>query len=408
MKKRILSCLMTVCLVLTMLPTWVFAAEENGISTSVTEVRAGDTFTVTLNIPSISEALSNIEFNISFNKDVFEVTEYTKPSFATMSNTAAEANNAGRLTCTNTSSTGDNDLTVLQSGGTMTATFKVKADAASNSYDFVVSKYEIKSINEETYLPIDRAPAGTVKTASVTVVSTISGEQNITGVTAPAKNAAPTASGDLTAPANTTVTIKWFAVPESGTETELTTGNFVGDTVYKAVINVKPGTGYVFADGVTFTVDGENWDAAKKSDGSYDLTKTFGKTAGKDALTGSVTISNTSPRIGDMLTAQTGSLNYGTESAGTLSYQWKAGEGVVGTDSATYTVQTADRGKTITVTVSNSNNSGSVTSAATEAVQKAAGPATVPTVPSEGDITALTDVIQVAVTAGQEYGIGGK
>ena len=149
MKKRITSVLTVICLLLTMLPNVAFATGGNGIVSSATTVKGGEVFTVTLEIPNISEPLSNIEFNISFNKDIFEVTEYAKPSFATMSNTPSEANSAGKLTCTNTSSSGDNDISALQSGGVMTATFKVKDTATAGTYDFTVSKYEVKSIDEE-------------------------------------------------------------------------------------------------------------------------------------------------------------------------------------------------------------------------------------------------------------------
>ena len=96
----------------------------------------------------------------------------------------------------------------------------------------------------------------------------------------------------------------------------------------------------------------------------------------KPALGGMVTITGASspnPKIGDTLTANTGSLNYNGATAGTLSYQWKAGGADVGTGS-TYTVKVGDYNKKITVTVTNSNNTGSVSSMATAAVVKKDGP----------------------------------
>ena len=94
----------------------------------------------------------------------------------------------------------------------------------------------------------------------------------------------------------------------------------------------------------------------------------------KPELKGSVTIDKTSPKIGDTLTADTTSLSYNGATAGTLSYQWKAGGDNVGSNSDKYTVQVGDHNKKITVTVTNSNNTGSVSSMATAAVVKKDGP----------------------------------
>ncbi|MCL2153365.1 MAG: InlB B-repeat-containing protein [Oscillospiraceae bacterium] len=90
-----------------------------------------------------------------------------------------------------------------------------------------------------------------------------------------------------------------------------------------------------------------------------------------DTLTGTVTISNTSPRIGDVLT---GSL-VGGNNTGTLSYQWKANGTNVGTNSDTYTVIEADFGKTITLEIRSSVEVGAVNSTPTTAVDKADDPA---------------------------------
>ena len=235
---------MIVCLMLTMLPTSAFAAGENGIAASTAKVKAGETFVVTLKIPSISETLSNIEFNISFDNTVFDVTEYNQPSFATMSNTPAEANAAGRLTCTNVSPTGDNDITALQSGGTMTATFKAKDTAVAGSYSFTVSKYEIKSIDETTHMPIDHAPTGTVKVANVEVVSELTGDLPVT-IAKPAKGNTPVTNISGT---NFTGSINWTPA--------VTGGKFAADTPYIAEVILNANPGYQFVNGVNPIVAG--------------------------------------------------------------------------------------------------------------------------------------------------------
>jgi hypothetical protein len=70
-----------------------------------------------------------------------------------------------------------------------------------------------------------------------------------------------------------------------------------------------------------------------------------------------VSISGT-VEAGQTLTAVTTSLN----GDGTITYQWKHGSTVIGTNSNTYQVTADDLTSAITVTVSRANNSGSVTS----------------------------------------------
>jgi hypothetical protein len=106
-------------------------------------------------------------------------------------------------------------------------------------------------------------------------------------------------------------------------------------------------------------------------------------TTDKNVLTGIATIDKTSPMIGDVLT---GSLTDGSGAAGTLTYQWKADDTNVGTNSSTYTVIAADRGKVITLIITASDETGSVTSAGTSAVvMKTAPPA--PLAPTLGSKT---------------------
>ncbi|MDR0456169.1 MAG: leucine-rich repeat domain-containing protein [Treponema sp.] len=80
-------------------------------------------------------------------------------------------------------------------------------------------------------------------------------------------------------------------------------------------------------------------------------------------LTGTVSIDGTA-QVGQTLTANTGSLG----GSGTITYQWKRGSTVIGTDSSTYIIQSADVGSTITVTVSRDGYSGSITSSPTAVV----------------------------------------
>ena len=74
-------------------------------------------------------------------------------------------------------------------------------------------------------------------------------------------------------------------------------------------------------------------------------------------LTGTVTIDGTA-QVGHALTANTSALG-GT---GAISYQWKRGTTVTGTNNNTYVLQPYDVGNTLTVTVTRSGYTGSVTS----------------------------------------------
>lgn len=84
-------------------------------------------------------------------------------------------------------------------------------------------------------------------------------------------------------------------------------------------------------------------------------------------LYGNVTISNMSPKVGDTLT---GSLASGNNT-GTLHYVWKAGGSQVGVDTASYTVIADDLGKTITLEITSTVETGTRTSAATAEVSAA-------------------------------------
>ena len=124
------------------------------------------------------------------------------------------------------------------------------------------------------------------------------------------------------------------------------------------------------------------------------------------ALGGTVTITGASspnPKIGETLTANTSGLDYnGATGTHTLSYQWKADGGNVGSNSDKYTVQVGDYNKTITVTVTNSNNTGSVSSAETAAVVKKDG-SSAPAAPVVKDATAVG--FTYTAIAGQQYAI---
>jgi hypothetical protein len=82
-------------------------------------------------------------------------------------------------------------------------------------------------------------------------------------------------------------------------------------------------------------------------------------------LTGTVTINNTAPSVGEVITAT----YTGGNGTGTRTWTWFRGSTVIaGATSASYVVQAADMGFTLRAQVSFSNQSGSVSSAVTAVV----------------------------------------
>ncbi|SMB89903.1 Ig-like domain (group 4) [Desulfonispora thiosulfatigenes DSM 11270] len=121
-------------------------------------------------------------------------------------------------------------------------------------------------------------------------------------------------------------------------------------------------TTYTFYQRVAETSDTE------KSASSTGLSVTT-SLAPAGALTGTAIISNESPRIGEVLN---GSL-VGGNNTGTLSYVWKVAGAQVGTEPS-YTVTESDLGKTITLEISSSVETGTITSTATAKVLKKVAP----------------------------------
>ncbi|MDR0473994.1 MAG: hypothetical protein LBH43_10040 [Treponema sp.] len=109
---------------------------------------------------------------------------------------------------------------------------------------------------------------------------------------------------------------------------------------------------------ITVTVTRPGWSGSVTSSPTAAVTD-----SSLPPLTGLVSISGNA-LVGETLTANTSALG----GEGSVSYQWKRGAVSVGSDSGTYTLQTADAESAVTVTVTRSGCSGSVTSEPTELV----------------------------------------
>ena len=136
-----------------------------------------------------------------------------------------------------------------------------------------------------------------------------------------------------------------------------------GTAVYEA-----PDSLLIEEDGKMNTVQVRGMDASGNllSNGSISSYVDFTKKVAADALSGTVTISGDA-KVGALLRAEVKDSN----NTGTLSYQWMAdGTAIEGAAGETYTVTEAEIGKTITVAVTSSIETGTLVSAATAAVIK--------------------------------------
>ena len=138
-------------------------------------------------------------------------------------------------------------------------------------------------------------------------------------------------------------------------------------------------------------------------DGSTDNGDPSDPSDDRPELTGTVTIDNTSPNVGDTLTAVYSDGN-GT---GAATWQWIQGESAnIGTNSSTYTVTAADEGKTIKVQVSFADQKGSRTSAATSAVTNIVDnrPELTGTVTIDNTLPKVGDTLTAAYSGGNGTG----
>ena len=79
MTKKITSWILSIILVLSLLPTSVFAADSARIESSNSNPAVGDTFKISFKVPAITELAYVVSFRVTFDKNSFEVTEFTAP-----------------------------------------------------------------------------------------------------------------------------------------------------------------------------------------------------------------------------------------------------------------------------------------------------------------------------------------
>lgn len=248
MNKRIVSLLLSVavifCLLLTVVPAGA-ADNDSGVTASVSEASIGSTFTVTLKVPKTTKQISDMSLKVHFNKDIFEVTEYTIPSIAGMNNmqsNVSEANLNGFFSATYESVTSDADITF--NGLELTATFKVKDGATPGNSSFDLDEnIKVGSLDNDG-LPVFLVLKNdfTNKTAVIKVIKPATGiSLNMSELTLNAGDSDTSLIANVT-PADSNENVVWSSNKPEVATVNSTTGEVNAVAPGEAIITAKAGT----------------------------------------------------------------------------------------------------------------------------------------------------------------------
>ena len=399
MKKRIISLILVIAIILNFNITALAAGGATLTSTLPSDgnLKAGDTFTVTLTVPPVS-GFASLHLGMHFEKSVLEVTSLSLPDkvggYAAVITDVDEANVAGAFAVSfaqaqNISTTGTMVLSV---------DFKVKDGATPNNYPKLVEvEDDDYDFTDEDDVPLTTVPALNTKTISATILKAPIASVTIADLDAPVKGAAPDTSVTVT-PAGLTADVMWF-----DGETPVT-GDFAASTAYTVKIKLTASGGDNFAE----TVTASGYDVTRNSETELLLTKTFDATADKDPLTGSVSLNSTAWRIDNPMNVGTSGIT--STSPGTLSYKWyrvdhEGNESLIAGESGnSYTPKVAaDVGKNIKVVVTAENYSGRLEATSPYTVSKKPYDGPTPTAPT--GITPTSNFVSFTKTENYYYAV---
>lgn len=251
MKKRIVSLLLSVAVICSLLVTVVpagAAGNDSGVTASVSEASVGSTFTVTLKVPGTTKQISDMSLKVHFDKNVFEVTEYTIPSIDGMSkmqSDPSEANSNGFFSATYLSNSAEADITF--NGLELKPKFKVKDGAALGNSEFKLDdNIKVGSLDNEG-LPVFLVTRNdfTNKTAVINVTSAPKPATGITLNKSELTLAAGNSDTSLTAnvtPTDSTDTVVWSSNKPEVATVDPTTGKVTAVSAGEAIITAKAGT----------------------------------------------------------------------------------------------------------------------------------------------------------------------
>ena len=251
MKKRIVSLLLSVAVICSLLVTVVpagAAGNDSGVTASVSEASVGSTFTVTLKVPGTTKQISDMSLKVHFDKNVFEVTEYTIPSIDGMSkmqSEPSEANSNGFFSATYLSNSSEADITF--NGLELKPKFKVKDGAALGNSEFKLDdNIKVGSLDNEG-LPVFLVTRNdfTNKTAVINVTSAPKPATGITlnksVLTLTAGNSDTSLTANVTPP-DSTDTVVWSTNKPEVATVDPATGKVTAVAQGDAIITAKAGT----------------------------------------------------------------------------------------------------------------------------------------------------------------------
>lgn len=251
MKKRIVSLLLSVAVICSLLVTVVpagAAGNDSGVTASVSEASVGSTFTVTLKVPGTTKQISDMSLKVHFDKNVFEVTEYTIPSIDGMSkmqSEPSEANSNGFFSATYLSNSSEADITF--NGLELKPKFKVKDGAALGNSEFKLDdNIKVGSLDNEG-LPVFLVTRDDFnnKTAVINVTSAPKPATGITlnksELTLTAGNSDTSLTANVTPP-DSTDTVVWSSNKPEVATVDPTTGKVTAVSAGEAIITAKAGT----------------------------------------------------------------------------------------------------------------------------------------------------------------------
>ncbi|MDR0904648.1 MAG: S-layer homology domain-containing protein [Oscillospiraceae bacterium] len=297
---------------------------------------------------------------------------------------------------------GDPQTIAFATTGTVNKTFgddaftnaaTVTVGNTEGTVTYSVSNEEIATVSAAGLVTILKAGNVTVSAKIAAVPGTYAETTTSYTLTIVKATQAPPAQPAEESKTATSVTLTAIAPPAGGATVEYRRGPDGNWQTSNEFTELAPNTAYTFY--ARYAEVADKYNASDASPASAAITTE------KAALTGAVTVGGNAV-YGQTLTAVTSGLTTTPAGAetGALTYQWKRGDTNIGTGS-TYQLAETDIGATITVTVTAANCSGSVTSAATAAVTKAAQSA--PTAPTEAGKT--VNSITLTAISGAQFSI---
>ena len=287
MKKRIISLIMVLVMMLTFIPTTVFAAEAYAPPLKINAEYADGKVTVTVKADAYSGCMG-AQVDFSFPTDKLSVTE---------ENIICSGVLEGATKNVKTTPTGKaisaawDDSSPRQSDAEeplLTVTFSV-IDGQTGDCNFEIIKYTFTDGDEGE---IETLPAGSVGTASVTIpkapITTVTAS-----VDAPVKGQPLDTTVDIGTATGYTAAVEWY---EGTTATgSPVTGKAKPSQFYFAKITLKANPGETFADTLaTDSVIGD-YSVTRVSDTELTLTKAYDKTG--SATVTKVQIAGTAPTL---------------------------------------------------------------------------------------------------------------